>query len=111
MDISRFDFDLPQELIASRPVKPRNISRLLIGSDPVCHDNFNNILNYIEKNDLLVVNNSKVIPAYFSIKHKSNEVRITFHKKIEESLWKAFIKPGKKINEGDKINSITIIEE
>ena len=103
MDISHFDFDLPQELIASRPIQPRNISRLLIGSDPVCHDNFNNILNYIEKNDLLVVNNSKVIPAYFLIKHKSNEVRITFHKKIEESLWKAFIKPGKKINEGDKI--------
>ena len=104
MDISHFDFDLPQELIASRPIQPRNISRLLIGSEPVYHDNFNNILNYIEKNDLLVVNNSKVIPAYFSLKHNSNEIRITFHKKIKESLWKAFIKPGKKINVGDKIS-------
>ena len=103
MDISHFDFNLPKELIASRPIKPRNTSRLLIGSNPIIHDNFNNILNYVEKNDLLVVNNSKVIPAYFSIKHNSNEIRFTFHKKIEDSLWKAFIKPGKKINIGDKI--------
>ena len=103
MDISHFDFDLPTELIASRPIKPRNASRLLIGSGPIIHDNFNNILNYIEKNDLIVVNNSRVIPAYFSVQHNSKEIRFTFHKKIEDSLWKVFIKPGKKINTGDKI--------
>ena len=79
MDISHFDFNLPKELIASRPIKPRNTSRLLIGSNPIIHDNFNNILNYVEKNDLLVVNNSKVIPAFFSIKHNSNEILSLIH--------------------------------
>ena len=103
MDISHFDFDLPKELIASRPVHPRNISRLLIGDNTITHDNFNNILNYIEKDDLFVVNNSKVIPAYFSVKFNSGHINITLHKKIENSLWRAFIKPGKKINSGDKI--------
>lgn len=103
MDISHFDFDLPKELIASRPIHPRNISRLLIGDNTITHDNFNNILNYIEKDDLLVVNNSKVIPAYFSVKFNSGHINITLHKKIENSLWRAFIKPGKKINSGDKI--------
>ena len=103
MDISHFDFDLPKELIASRPIHPRNISRLLIGDKTITHDNFNNILNYIEKDDLLVVNNSKVIPAYFSVKFNSGHINVTLHKKIENSLWRAFIKPGKKINSGDKI--------
>ncbi|MAE37556.1 MAG: tRNA preQ1(34) S-adenosylmethionine ribosyltransferase-isomerase QueA [Pelagibacteraceae bacterium] len=103
MDISHFDFDLPKELIASRPIHPRNISRLLIGDNTITHDNFNNILNYIEKDDLFVVNNSKVIPAYFSVKFNSGHINITLHKKIENSLWRAFIKPGKKINSGDKI--------
>ncbi len=103
MDISHFDFDLPKELIASRPIHPRNISRLLIGDNTITHDNFNNILNYIEKDDLLVVNNSKVIPAYFSVKFNSGHINVTLHKKIEDSLWRAFIKPGKKINSGDKI--------
>lgn len=103
MDISHFDFDLPKELIASRPIHPRNISRLLIGDNTITHDNFNNILNYIEKDDLLVVNNSKVIPAFFSVKFNSGHINITLHKKIENSLWRAFIKPGKKINSGDKI--------
>ena len=102
MDISHFDFDLPKELIASRPIHPRNISRLLIGDNTITHDNFNNILNYIEKDDLLVVNNSKVIPAYFSVKFNSGHINVTLHKKIEDSLWRAFIKPGK-INSGDKI--------
>ena len=68
MDISLFDFDLPPELIANRPIYPRNISRLLIGDTSIVHDNFNNILNYIKKDDLLIVNNSRVIPAYFSVK-------------------------------------------
>ena len=103
MDISHFDFDLPKELIASRPIHPRNISRLLIGGNTITHDNFNNILNYIEKDDLFVVNNSKVIPAYFSVKFNSGHINITLHKKIENSLWRAFIKPGKRINSGDKI--------
>ena len=60
-------------------------------------------LNYIEKDDLLVVNNSKVIPAYFSVKFNSGHINVTLHKKIEDLLWRAFIKPGKKINSGDKI--------
>ena len=103
MDISLFDFDLPPELVANRPIYPRNISRLLIGDTSIVHDNFNNILNYIKKDDLLIVNNSRVIPAYFSVKFNSRQISITLHKKIEDSLWRAFIKPGKKINLGDKI--------
>jgi S-adenosylmethionine:tRNA ribosyltransferase-isomerase len=104
MDLSLFDFNLPAELIANRPIEPRNDSRLLIGSSPIVHENFNNILNFIEKDDLIITNNSKVIPSYFLINHKSNKIKITFYKKIKNDEWLAFIKPGKKIKIGESIN-------
>ena len=104
MNLSQFDFDLPSKLIANRPCYPRNESRLLIGQNPLVHNKFNHILNYINKDDLFVVNNSKVMPTYFLASSSSKKIKVTLHKKINLNEWLAFIRPGKKINEGDIIN-------
>ena len=104
MNLSQFDFDLPSRLIANRPCYPRNESRLLVGQKPIIHDKFNHILNYINNDDLFVVNNSKVIPTYLLASCLSKKIKVTLHKKLNLNEWLAFIKPGKKVNEGDIIN-------
>ena len=103
MDLSQFDFDLPEKLIAKRPCSPRNESRLLIGSNPINHDSFLNITNYINDNDLIVINNSKVIPIYLSGKVLSHQIKVTLHKSLGNREWLAYLKPGKKVNYGDII--------
>jgi len=66
MDISLFDYHLPKEFIAQEPIEPRDHSRLLIldrKSRKIEHKKFYEILNYLSNNDVLVFNNSKVVPA------------------------------------------------
>jgi len=66
MDLSFFDYHLPKELIAQEPIKPRDHSRLLVlnrKTEKIEHQSFYNILNYLSNNDVLVFNNSKVVPA------------------------------------------------
>ena len=103
MDLSQYDYDLPEKLIAHRPCSPRHESRLLIGSEPINHDSFSNIANYINDNDLIVVNNSKVIPIYLSGEVLDYQIKITLHKNLGNGEWLAYLKPGKKVNDGDNI--------
>ena len=103
MDLSQYDYDLPEKLIAHRPCSPRHESRLLIGSEPTNHDSFSNIANYINDNDLIVVNNSKVIPIYLSGEVLDYQIKITLHKNLGNGEWLAYLKPGKNVNDGDNI--------
>ena len=57
MELSQFDFDLPSELIADRPVSPRETSRMLVGLEPIQDVIFTDFTNYIGKKDLVIVNN------------------------------------------------------
>ena len=66
MNINEFDYNLPEELIAQTPLKERSSSRLLIlnkDSGNITHEHFYNIINYLHKGDVLVLNDTKVIPA------------------------------------------------
>ena len=66
MDIELFDYDLPKELIAQTPLKDRSASRLLVlnkRTGEIVHEHFTSIIDYLHKGDVLVLNDTKVIPA------------------------------------------------
>ncbi|MEM4313113.1 MAG: S-adenosylmethionine:tRNA ribosyltransferase-isomerase, partial [Thermoplasmata archaeon] len=63
MEIEKYNYYLPKELIAQRPTEPRDNSRLMVLGDTIEHRYFYEIKNYIQKGDILVFNNSKVIKA------------------------------------------------
>ncbi|MBO5713365.1 MAG: tRNA preQ1(34) S-adenosylmethionine ribosyltransferase-isomerase QueA [Clostridia bacterium] len=109
---SDFYYDLPEELIAQTPVEPRDSSRLLVynrQTDTVEHKVFKDILNIFNKGDLLVVNNTKVLPArMFAYTKNGGKVEILLLKRINLTDWEVMVKPGKKCKEGV---TLTISEE
>lgn len=110
--LSDFDFYLPEELIAQDPLKKRDNSRLLIVNrkdNSLQDDYFYNILKYLKKGDVLVRNNSKVIPArLFGYKNDTKgHVEILLLKQESEKVWECLIKGVKKV----KIGTIIIFDE
>tara|TARA_B100001057_G_scaffold209354_2_gene210056 strand:- start:8206 stop:9240 length:1035 start_codon:yes stop_codon:yes gene_type:complete len=103
MELSQFDFHLPEELIALRPANPRDNSKMLVHFDELVDDLFVNVTNYINDDDLIIINNSKVIPILLNGQKDGKDFSITLHKKIKSCHWMAFIKPSRKINVGDEI--------
>lgn len=101
--LSDFDYNLPPELIAQEPVNPRDAARLLIvdkTNKKLEHKKFSNIIDYLKKGDVLVVNDSKVFPARL-FGHKKNTggaVEIFLHKKISDNLWECLL--GGRVSEG-----------
>ncbi|OGF25244.1 tRNA preQ1(34) S-adenosylmethionine ribosyltransferase-isomerase QueA [Candidatus Falkowbacteria bacterium RIFOXYB2_FULL_34_18] len=108
MDIKDFDFHLPQNLIAQKPAKPRDHSRLLVlhkNSNKLEHKHFYEIIDYLQRGDILILNNSKVIPArLIGTKEKTaGKVEIFLHHHLKNNLWQCLI-GGKRVYEGLKIN-------
>jgi S-adenosylmethionine:tRNA ribosyltransferase-isomerase len=107
MKTSDFDYYLPQELIAQTPAENRENSRLLVydrASGNITHDRFFNILNYLNKGDLLCINNTRVLPARLYGKTASGaSVEILLLKRLQGDVWEALAKPGKKVKAGAEI--------
>lgn len=106
---SDFYYDLPQELIAQTPVEPRNSSRMLClskESGEVSHDRFYNLCNYLKKGDLLVLNDSRVIPARIYGEKIDNGTFIEFLllEQKENMIWELICRPGKKAKVGAKFS-------
>ena len=100
MKTSDFDYFLPEELIAQTPVYPRDSSRLLVydrSSDRVEHKRFFDIKNYLKAGDVLVRNNTKVLPArMFGYTEHGGKVEILLLKRYTIDEWEVLVKPGKK---------------
>ncbi len=106
--ISNYDFELPQELIAQTPLKKRDNSKLLVvnrATDSFNDDNFYNLCNYLQPGDILVRNNSKVLPArLFGYKEDTKaHVEILLLKQKENDVWECLIKGAKKVKNGTVI--------
>jgi S-adenosylmethionine:tRNA ribosyltransferase-isomerase len=104
MKLSNFDYYLPRELIAQKPIARREQSKLLayVGKK-IEHKKFTDILDYLKKGDTLVLNNSKVIPArIYGKKVSGGKVEILLLKKLKSKRWKALIK-AKNMQEGSKV--------
>ncbi len=106
MKTSDFDYTLPQELIAQRPLTPRDASRLLVldrENGRITHKQFTDILDTFNPGDILVVNNSRVIPGrLYGRKPTGGKVEILLLEQLDETRWKALV-GGKKLDEGSEI--------
>lgn len=105
MNINDFDYNLPKELIAQTPLKERSSSRLLIlnkNNGSIKHEHFFNIINYLNKGDVLVLNDTKVIPArLIGNKMDTNAViEILLLKELGDDCWECLARPGKRLKIG-----------
>ena len=109
MQLSDFNFDLPEELIAQDPLEDRSSSRLMV-VDKVTgetdHRTFKNIIEYLNEGDCLVLNNTKVIPArlYGAKEGTDASVEILLLKREQNDIWECLVRPGKKLRTGAKVN-------
>ena len=113
MKLSDFDFELPEELIATRPVSPRSAARLLVAKGDNVDDNcVSDLPGFLKSGDRLVFNDTKVLPARLNgFRSRLIDVNNVATAKIEvtllaskkESIWSALIKPLRKIRVGEKI--------
>ncbi|MEB3121854.1 MAG: tRNA preQ1(34) S-adenosylmethionine ribosyltransferase-isomerase QueA [Snowella sp.] len=104
--LSSYDYTLPPELIAQSPVIPRDSSRLLViqTSTHHHHQRFYDLPQYLEPNDLLVLNNTRVIPArLYGKKSTGTSVEILLLEEKSSDRWLALVKPGKKLKVGSEI--------
>ncbi len=105
MKTSDFYYELPKELIAQTPVEPRDSSRLLVldrRDGSVEHRHFYDIIDYLREGDLIVANDSRVLPArIFGVKDGTGaRVEFLLLKQISGNRWETLCKPGKKAREG-----------
>ena len=105
MDISEFDYELPEELIAQTPLEKRDSSKLLIlnkNNGEIIHEHFMNIIDYLHKGDVLVLNDTKVIPArLIGSKEETNaSIELLLLKDLGDDTWECLSKPAKRLKEG-----------
>jgi len=109
MSTEDFDFDLPEELIAQTPLEKRDTSRLLVldkETGKIEHHHFTDILDYMEKGDTLVLNDTKVIPArLYGVKEETGAViEVLMLNDKGNNVWECLTKPAKRIKEGTIIS-------
>jgi S-adenosylmethionine:tRNA ribosyltransferase-isomerase len=106
MKVSDFDYDLPQQHIAQHPVEPRDASRLLVldgVSGAISHRQFTDLPAYLRAGDVLVANDTRVIPArLFARKPTGGRVELLLLEQIDEDLWRA-LAGGRKVAEGMRL--------
>ena len=109
MKTSDFYYDLPKELIAQTPVEPRDSSRLLVldrETGEISHEHFYNIIDHLSEGDLLVANDSRVLPArIYGVKDETGaRVEFLLLRQISGNRWETLCKPGKKAKAGAKFS-------
>src|SRR3954451_1057555 len=109
MRVDLFDFDLPESSIALRPVEPRDVARLLVVRPEIGLEDLivSDLPDLLQPGDVLVLNNTKVIPSrLYGLRVREEtaaRVEIMLHKREGADRWRAFARPAKKLNIGDRI--------
>ena len=102
--LADFDYHLPEELIAQEPARPRESARLLDTTGPALSDQIiADLPHLLRPGDLLVVNNTSVLPAALIGRRGQGRARINLHRRLSEDTWLAFAKPAKKCPPGTEI--------
>ena len=108
MNVSDFDYELPQELIAQDPIEDRSSSRLLVvhrESGELEHRIFRDITEYLRPGDCLVINNTKVIPArLLGVREGTGAaIEVLLLRRRDGQVWECLVKPGKKARPGTRV--------
>ena len=116
MRVDLFDFELPPERIALRPVSPRDSARMLcVSGDAALVDrSVRDLPQMLRKGDCLIFNDTRVIPAQLQGKRGDASIGATLHKRIDLRRWQAFIRNAKRLHPGDVIDfgqGVTAISE
>ena len=108
MLVTDFDYELPQELIAQHPMEPRDHSRLLVvdkHTGEIHHKHFYDLVDYLRPGDVLVFNDTRVIPARLhGTKDTGAHVEVFLLTRRDATDWEVLVRPGKKLQVGAKIN-------
>ena len=107
MKKSDFFYELPEELIAQHPVEPRDSSRLLVydrSKKTIQHKHFYDIIDFLREDDVLVINNTKVLPVrlYGNKEGTNGKIEFLLLKRLDLKTWEVVLKPGKKAKVGSK---------
>ena len=105
MKTSDFDYNLPEELIAQTPIEPRDHSRMLVynrADQSIQHLHFYDLPRFLKKGDVLVVNETKVIPARLLGEKEGTgvPVEILLLKRLERDVWEGLVRPGRRLKPG-----------
>ena len=107
MNVSEFNYNLPEELIAQTPLEKRDESRLMVlnrKEKKIEHKTFKDIINYLQPGDCLVRNNTKVLPArIYGNKETGAKVEFLLLNNIEGDIWETIVRPGNKLHVGTKV--------
>mgnify|MGYP003373971776 CR=1 FL=1 len=107
MKVSDFNYELPEELIAQTPIEKRDESRLMIlnrKKETIEHKTFKDIIDYLEPGDVLVRNNTKVLPArLYGKKETGANVEFLLLNNKEGDIWECIVRPGNKLHVGTKV--------
>jgi S-adenosylmethionine:tRNA ribosyltransferase-isomerase len=107
--VDAFDFDLPAENIALHPVEPRDSARMLVvrQNEPMVDGHVRDLLTILRHGDVLVVNDTRVLPAELTGQRVRGDLRagvsFNLHKRVDTQSWKAFARPAKKLDLGDRL--------
>ena len=105
--VSEFSYDLPEELIAQTPIEKRDESRLMVldrEKQTIEHKRFKDIIEFLKPGDVLVRNNTKVIPArLYGKKETGANVEFLLLNNIEGDIWESIVRPGNKLHVGTKV--------
>ena len=107
MKVTDFDYELPEELIAQTPIEKRDESRLMVldrKEQTIEHKHFKDVIDYLEPGDVLVRNNTKVIPArLYGKKETGAKVEFLLLNNMEKDIWECIVRPGNKLHVGAKV--------
>lgn len=105
MDVQQFDFELPEHLIAQHPLADRTASRLLVlhkETGNILHQRFTNLIDHLVPGDVLVLNDSRVLPARLIGEKEGTgaKIEVLLLKSLGEDRWETLVKPGKRVKPG-----------
>jgi len=106
--LADFDYALPEKYIAQYPAKRRDLSKLMVlhrETGKIEHKTFSNLPEYLRRNDLVILNNTKVFPArlYASKDRTDAKVEVFLLRELENDLWEVMVRPARKVRIGNKL--------
>lgn len=104
MRVDAFDFELPDDLIADHPARPRDAARMLVVGETLQDRVVRDLPSLLSPGDVVVANDTRVIPARLFARRGEARIELMLHKRAAPGLWLAFARPAKKVRAGDRLS-------